>query len=142
MASLVKNSLQEKELRHLEYKRLLSILGLLNDVQIIILKYYSLERSRGGDFEEFQNKHRDLIRAPLVHMGSTPEDFDRKAIFDAYRSQLLELGLIKPRFKKPKRGELPEFDENTGMVKAQGLSITHLGRMLLRLIDQDNGQKN
>lgn len=138
LASLVKNSLQEEELRHLEYKRLLSILGQLNDVQIIILQYYSLERLRGGAFEEFQDKHSELIRPPLVHMRSAPEEFDRKAIFDDYRSQLIELGLLKRRFKKPRRGASPEFDENTGMVKTQGFGITHLGRMLLRLIDQDN----
>ncbi|MDY0191347.1 MAG: hypothetical protein RBR22_11500 [Desulfuromonas sp.] len=142
LASLVKNSLQEVELRHLEYKRLLSILGQLNDVQIIILKYYSLERLQGEAFHEFQDKHNHLIRPPLVHMGSSPEEFDRKAIFDDYRSQLIELSLLQRRFKKPKRGASPEFDEKTGMIKTQGFGITHLGRMLLRLIDQNNEESS
>jgi hypothetical protein len=138
LASLIQNSLQEKELRHLEYKRLLAILGQLNDAQIIQLKYYSLARVRGEGFADFQEKHSDLIRTPQVHLRSDPDSFDRKAMFDAYRAQLVELGLLKPRFKKPKRGEFPEFDENSGMVKSQGFCITHLGRMLLRFIDQEN----
>jgi len=47
------------------------------------------------------------------------------------------MGLLKARFKKPKRGELPAFDDKTGMIKAQGYEITGLGRLLLRSIDQD-----
>ena len=46
-------------------------------------------------------------------------------------------GCSEFRFKKPKRGELPEFDEKTGMVKVGGYEITSLGRLLLRSIDQD-----
>jgi hypothetical protein len=32
------------------------------------------------------------------------------------------------------RGQLPEFDETTGMMKASGHEMTPLGRMLLREI--------
>jgi hypothetical protein len=38
-------------------------------------------------------------------------------------------------YRKSKKGDMPEFDEKTGMVKASGNSITHLGRLLLRSID-------
>jgi len=48
----------------------------------------------------------------------------------------VRLGLLKPRFKNVKKGSLPVFDEKTGMMKASGHSITRLGRMLLKYIDQ------
>jgi hypothetical protein len=44
------------------------------------------------------------------------------------------LGLLKIRFNKPNKGEVPEFDEHTGMIKAQGYDITSLGELFLRSI--------
>jgi hypothetical protein len=38
IASLLKNSLTDDQLKHIEYKRLLSILGELNDLEVLILK--------------------------------------------------------------------------------------------------------
>jgi hypothetical protein len=35
------------------------------------------------------------------------------------------------------KGELPDFDERTGRIKANGYKVTALGKLLLRLIDQN-----
>jgi hypothetical protein len=136
LAALLKNSLSEEDLRHLEYKRLLSLLGQLNDAQVIILKYYALTRMRTEGHREFFEAHKDLIVQQPLAFGSSDSAHDRNAILESFRWQLLEAGLLQPKFKKPKRGELPEFDEKTGMVKQQGFSISRLGRMLLRVIDE------
>jgi len=63
---------------------------------------------------------------------------EREAAFiqDSYKAHLVELGLLRPRFRRPGRGELPEFDDKTGMIKAYGHDLTPLGRMLLKYIDQ------
>jgi hypothetical protein len=55
----------------------------------------------------------------------------------AYRNRLRRLSLIRATYKKPKKGELPEWDFKTGMIKAQSDRITPLGRLLLRYIDAE-----
>jgi hypothetical protein len=48
-----------------------------------------------------------------------------------YCDNLRRLGLLQTKYKKPKKGELPEFDEKTGMMKAGSDQISRLGRLLL-----------
>lgn len=55
-------------------------------------------------------------------------------------NDLQRLGLVEARFKKPKKNELPEIDLKTGMVKVQSTRITHLGRLLLRYIETEEGK--
>ena len=135
IASLLKNSLTDKELKHIEYKRLLSILGELNDLEILILKSQTMYQGQPGH-KEFWEVHKDALEPPSAHMGSTQEEIDKYTIHQTHKLHLASLGLLKARFKKPKRGELPEFDDKTGMIKAQGYDINGLGRLLLRSIDQ------
>ena len=134
IASLLKNSLTDEDLEQNAYKRLLFLLGEINDIEVVILKSRSIY---GTEQQEFWEKHKDLLTVPLVYLGSSQDEVDKNAIYETYRTNLASLGLLRIRFKKPKRGELPEFDEKTGMVKAGGYEITSLGRLLLRSIDQD-----
>ncbi len=135
IASLLKNSLTDKELKHIEYKRLLSILGELNDLEIIILKSLTLLHGEKGS-EEFWEKHEQTLEEPIVYLGESQEKWDKSEIYKTHKEHLSRLGLLKIRFKKPSKGEVPEFDENTGMIKAQGYDITPLGELFLRSIDQ------
>lgn len=125
IASLVKNSITDEKAEYLRYKYLLSLLSELNDVEILILQSYV----RHND-EEFYNKHEDVFLKPLIS-----EDWDARTIHENYKEHLVRLGLLRYRFKKPKKGEFPEFDEKTGAMKSQGHDITSLGRILLRYID-------
>jgi len=135
IASLLKNSLTDDDLKHIEYKRLMSILGELNDIEVLILKFQTLHRGH-PEYSEFLEAHKGALTTPFAHMGSTQEEIDKKTIYQTHKLHLANLGLLKARFKKPKRGEPPEFDDKTGMIKAQGYDITGLGRLLLRSIDQ------
>jgi hypothetical protein len=58
---------------------------------------------------------------------------------EAHRAYLIQLKLLHPKFQKPKKGQLLEFDEKTGMMLAQGYSLTPLGRLMLRCIGEDDG---
>ncbi len=74
-------------------------------------------------------------------MQSSREELDRATLRETAKQQLTRLGLLRLRFKRPKRNETPEFDEKTGMMKEQGSEITPLGRLLLRyagLADEDD----
>lgn len=135
IASLLKNSLTEDEVKHIEYKRLLSILDDLNDLEVLILKSQTMYRGH-PEHQEFWETHEGALTPPMAHMRSSQEDIDKYTIYQTHKFHLANVGLLQAKFKKPKRGELPDFDEKTGMIKAQGYEITSLGRLLLRSIDQ------
>lgn len=135
IAALIKNSLTDEQLQHIEYKKLLSILGQVNDIEILILIPHTLYRGN-PEYSEFMNKHESTLTAPLAHLGSGQDEIDKATIYQTYRDHLVDLRLLRRRFKKLKKGEVPEFDEKTGMIKGEGYEITPLGRLLLRSIDQ------
>ena len=135
ISALLKNGLTDDELEHIEYKRLLFILGELNDIEVLILKSHTMH-GVGSDYREFLETHKNALTPPRAHPGSPQELIDKDAIHQSYRSHLVNLGLLQARFKTPKRGELPEFDDKTGMLKRQSYNSTELGRLLLRSIDQ------
>ena len=134
IASLLKNSLTDEDLEHIVYKRLLSLLGEINDLEVLILKSHSGSITQQ---REFRRKHHAVVTEPVVHLGSSQEEVDKHAIYEAHKTNLAHLGLLKIRFQRPRRGESPEFDEQTGMMKANGYDLTDLGRLILRSIDQD-----
>lgn len=125
IASIVKNSVTDDAADYARDKYLLFLLNELNDIEVLLLQSYT----RHND-EEFHNKHEDVIWKPLMS-----EDLDIRVVHENYKEHMVRLGLLKHRFKKPKKGEFPEFDEKTGMIKAQGHDITTLGRVLLRHSD-------
>lgn len=136
IAALLKNSLSSDDLDHVQEKQLLSILGQLNDAELVILKHYGLDMDP-RQAEAFFDEHEDTIRGPVVFMGSPQEDADRGAVNQTYRNHLRRLGLVRATYKKPKKGELPEWDLKTGMLKASSDRIAPLGRLLLRHIDAE-----
>ena len=87
--------------------------------------------SPGGIRRGF-DEHEDKLPGPALFSASSPEDADRGAVHQAYRNHLTRLGLAT--YKKPRKGELPEWDLKTGMLKAGSDGITPLGRLLLRRI--------
>lgn len=137
IAALLKNSLTNTQLEHIEHKRLLSILGQLNDLEVLLLKSHTLYQG-SEEYSAFWGKHESALTAPISYLDSSQEEVDKYTLFKTHRAHLASLELLRSRFKKPKRGELPEFDEKTGMVKSNGYDITPLGRLLLKNIDQSD----
>jgi len=138
IAALLAHSLSSEDLERIQQKKLMQVLSELNDVEIIILKSHGMrEPARGA----FLDKHQDIIYGPSVHMGSSQVEVDQAAVHNTYLQHLKRLGLIEARYRRIPRGELPEFDEKTGMIKASHETITSLGRLLLRYIDEDAGER-
>ncbi len=136
IASVVANGISAEELNQAQTKRMLWLLGQLNDAEIVILRSrLALTREDIHLDADFRNKHQELLAPDATHMGSSEDEFEEAALKTSYRSHLDDLGLVRVRFKQPRRGELPEFDDKTGMLKASGTEITRLGRMLLRHLD-------
>lgn len=134
IASLLKSSISDKQLEHIESKKLLSILNLLNDAEVILLRWYAYQEY--GDIDpDFQERYANVLKIRSTDKSSSQREREKEAIHNSFRSHLEELSLLRPRYRTPGRGEVPEFDRNTGRIRAQGYQITTLGRMLLRHID-------
>jgi hypothetical protein len=139
IASLLTNSLTSDELAHVEQKKLLALLDDLNDAEIQLLKYYSLQ---GTEQHEFTEQHSELF-TPISRTFGTPQiNLDKGALRDSYRNKLIEVGLLRPVFNKPAKGTVPEFDDNTGRLKSTSHTATPLGRLLLRYIDEVSDAKS
>lgn len=133
IANVVANGIGADELDQAETKRMLWLLGQLNDAEIIILR--SRLAMTGEDYvadAEFQEKHAELLAPAAIVMGSPDEEIEDAALKASYRQHLHDLGLTRPRFSKPRKGDLPEFDSTTGMMKSSGSDVTRLGKMLLK----------
>lgn len=151
IASLLKNSLTDDELKYIEYKRLMSILGELNDLEILILKSTSIDR-RGEEYKKFWELHGHLLELPSLVFNETTEGrIDKRAIYGAHTLHLTNIGLLskKERFKDmfdiPDRIKgnnrdlpisMPKYNQETEVIKVEDCNITRLGKLLLRSIDQ------
>jgi hypothetical protein len=131
IANIVARGITGDDRTKIEAKRLLRLLGDIDDDQVIILT----SKLRRHQFDTvFSDRHDAVLRPVSVHMGSSREEHDQAALYELARVELVRLGLLAPTFKATKRGELPEFDPKTGMMKQSSRTLTPLGRMLLRFI--------
>ena len=94
-------------------------------------------RSITSSPSKFFERHKDILMPMVITTSSTQEDVDKSSIQKSYKTHLVNLGLLKIKFKKPKKGEFPEFDEKTGMMKTSGYELTELGRLLLTNMDME-----
>lgn len=136
IASLVKNGLTDQHEEYDRYKYLLTVLAEMNDTEVIILQSYLYTEHGGRDDNEFFFRHNELLSVPgSAHLGSSQETIDRATVHKAYRQHLSRLGVLRPNFRRVRKGEIPEFDSNTGMMKASDYELTPLGQLLLQTLD-------
>lgn len=132
IASLLKNSLNEEELEHIENKKLLSLLGELNDAEIIWLQSFLPIPFRSDEFIEKHEKV--LFIGPLYQDCSKSAEY-KQAIQKSYKLKLIQLGLVREIYERYDRDESPKFDEDTGKLKVSHYQISTLGYSLLRITD-------
>lgn len=120
IASLLKNGLTDEILEQSAYKRLLFLLGEINDVEVITLMGYSMY---GVEQQDFWEKHRDILIGEPLRLPSSREKVDQDAIFKTYRANLVRLDLLESKIQ----------------LSSQSYEITSLGRLLLRSVDQGGG---
>jgi hypothetical protein len=132
LASLVANSLTSEAIEHAESKHLMRLLGELNDVEVLWLRFYH-EPAFDGD-TEFRNLHADVFEPKSATMESSREELDDHTLQRSYQDHLLQLGLLQRRIKSDRDG-VPEFDRSRSEFKTQGARTSPLGELLLRGID-------
>lgn len=131
IASVVTRGITGDEMNRTEAKRLLNILREVDDSQIIFLAAHLRKYSHDPDFRA---RHAAVLDPVNAHMGVDPAVFEAEAVQRAGDAQLVRLELLRPRFKKAPKGQLPDFNFKTGLIQSQGTELTTLGRMLLREI--------
>lgn len=133
IAKLLKNGLTTERADLSRERRLMTLLGDLNDLELVLLQ---LHNAADMQDEETLARLRDLAIGPSAHLGSQLEEIERDVLHRSHRDRLAQIGLLRPRFPHLKRGELPEFDRNAGRFKATSYEITPLGRLLMKALDQ------
>lgn len=129
IAAIIESSLTAADVSFIESKHLLRILGEINDIEVIWLRFY-LDPMLDGD-EDFRAKHKDVIGPRVATIGSKPSEVDQAIMQDSYKAHLEQLGLLRARHKIDSRTKLPEY-ESGGQPKILGYEATPFGRLLMR----------
>ena len=138
LASILEKSLTDKQIKHFKIKRLLSILKEINDIEIILLKYFDWQscicftmRPPDTFLEEytpFREKHNSTIkylngnRRGCCDPVPDEDDIEQYALHENYKNNLVNLGLIGYRTHS----------------SSSNPRITKLGDMLLKIIGFEN----
>ncbi|MGI1999629.1 hypothetical protein [Shewanella frigidimarina] len=131
ISSLVANSISSEDIEHYESKHLLRILGELNDVEIIWLRFY-LDPVMNGDID-FREKHANIINPTSAHSESTQPELDKSTLQNSYKEHLSSLGLLEKKIDINTSGRSTKL-------KTTGFTITSLGRLLLREVGFNNAR--
>ena len=133
IASLIANSLSSKDIEYLESKHLLRLLGEINDLEVIWLRFY-LNPTNSGD-REYREKHKGVLSPIHAHLGSEQEEVDKATIQESYKEHLVRLDLLAPSYRIDRKTGFPEFDARSGRMKMQSYTLTRLGRLLLQCLE-------
>lgn len=91
VADLLKNSLTENDLDHLAKKKLLSLLGTVNDAEIILLKFYTLP---DGQERDSMISRYPFIKANLAKQSDKDLEGQEPILFESYWGHLVMSSLI------------------------------------------------
>lgn len=126
IVEVVAHGLEADEAEIIRRKRLMELLGEIDDDEVAVLTAYG-QSYAGGDRNAF-----DAISRPGPPVMSAPREvIEQNKLYNLGIDRLLRMGLLERRFGNLKKGEFPEFDSKTGGFKG-AVQISFLGRMLLR----------
>jgi hypothetical protein len=132
IASLLANGIASTNVSFIESKHLLWILGEINDIEIIWLRYH-LVPAIDGD-KEFRNKHQEFLKPVRAYIGCDQAILDNHALNQSYLEHMAQLGLLAPQHEVDIETKQPTFDKISGRFKVRGYDITLLGKLILRQI--------
>lgn len=135
LSSLLAAGVSEDRVSFIESKHLLRILGEINDVEAIWLRFYRYPFMKGD--EEFREKHVNVLEPITAHLGSDQGTLDRHALQENYLQHLVSLGLLERPLQIDSKTGYPAFDKMSKDWKTQGHHVTPLGSLLLRHIGLD-----
>ena len=131
LANLLSSSLSPQAISYSETKHLMRLLGELNDVEVIWLRYFAVP-TIGGD-KEYRSLHANVLEPRRAYLGSSSEAVEAQALQESYAEHLVRLGLVVERVRMDRDGK-PEFDRSSGGFKVSHRQTSALGSLLLRQI--------
>jgi hypothetical protein len=135
IANLITNSLSQQDIEYNESKHLLRILGELNDIEIIWLRFY-LDPGMNSD-EEFRGKNSAVLELIRVTTADPPSVVEKESLQKSYKIHLSQLGLLSAHYEINSKTQLPVYDRS-GAQKIRNYEITYFGRFFLRQIGLSN----
>jgi len=138
ISSLIANSLTQEKINFIESKQILHILGEINDIEVIWLRFYACPLLNGDN--EFRQKHAEILNYERAHLQSPRHVLDKETFQESYRDHLVQLGLLKPEYETMNFNQstkLPIIDPFSNTLKIANYEITLLGKLVLRYIDLD-----
>jgi len=135
LASLLATGVSEDRISFIETKHLLRILGEVNDIEIIWLRF-NLHTVINGD-HEFRAKHKAVLEPVSATFGSDQATLDKHALQQNYLQHLVSLGLLERPLDVDSKTGYPKFDKFSRDWKTRGHHVSPLGRLLLRHIGFD-----
>ena len=123
IATLIKHSISSQDIEYNECKHLLRILGEINNIEIIWLRYYYAPSM--GEGAEFQTRHWNVLEPIAASHSDPPIVLDKESLQNSYKQHLAQLGLLKPKCSVDKNVLVPDINEIIGY------TITPLGNLLL-----------
>lgn len=128
IAEAVTQGLASADSELVRRKRLIRLLGELDDDEIALLNAYGRSYA-GSDRNAFDS----INRPSPIHLRSSNEERENDRLYKAGQAALLRLDLLEKKYGSVRRGETPEFDTSKGDFQ-HSVQISHLGRMLLKEI--------
>jgi len=127
IAALVANSLSSEDIEYQESRHLLNILGEINDVEVLWLRFYLVPTIVGD--ESFRERHKHVLERIHPAYGDSQEILDKHALQESYLNHLSRLGVLDPVYEKNMETDEPEFDTGTGGLKVGSYQLTDMGRL-------------
>lgn len=132
LANLIANGVDGERLSFVESKQILRLLGEINDIEVIWLRFY-LYPYMNGDLE-FREKHKAVLAPVSAEYGSDQATQDKRALQQNYLQHLVSLGLLERPLQVDQKTGYPIYDKAAKDWKTQGHQLTSLGRLVLRQI--------
>jgi len=135
IANLIANSLSSEDIEFIEAKHLLRVLGEINDIEVIWLKYHFNAQYHGiGDQDPLWEKHEAVLQPVGAAMGDPQNIHDKETFQESYQNHLVQLNLLYHQFRIDRATGLPEVDRFNRNFEVAGYKIAPLGSLLVRQI--------
>jgi len=131
LANLLASSLSPEAISYSETKHLMRLLGELNDVEVIWLRFFAVP-TIGGD-KEFRALHANVLEPRRAYIGSSTEAIEAQVLQESYTEHLIQLKLVDEKIQKDRNGK-PEFDSFSAGFKVSYRQTSTLGNLPLRQI--------
>ena len=132
IASLIVTSLSQEDVEYIEAKHLLRMLGEINDIEVIWLKYH-YDRQFAGLADDVSGKHTSVLTPINPAIGDPAILHEKQALQTSYSDHLAQLGLLDRLYSAGGITNALELG-SSGNMKVRGYEITRLGRILVRTI--------